>query len=180
MFVLMKGVELFINAVEKISEKLPEWKFSIVGASHLGEMREKSSFANLCSKKFLNIKGNTAFTGYLSNSAVQKKMQNASIVIVPSLWDEPYGLVVAEAMSNGAAVITSYSGGIPEVIGSNGIVIKDINQKKLESAMYKLASSTEKLHKLQMLSWNNFTHTALRSSKRLDQIRTKIFKDCIF
>lgn len=175
-----KGVELFINAVEKISEKLPEWKFSIVGASHLGEMREKSSFANLCSKKFLNIKGNTAFTGYLSNSAVQKKMQNASIVIVPSLWDEPYGLVVAEAMSNGAAVITSYSGGIPEVIGSNGIVIKDINQKKLESAMYKLASSTEKLHKLQMLSWNNFTHTALRSSKRLDQIRTKIFKDCIF
>ena len=171
-----KGVELFINAVEKISEKLPEWKFSIVGASHLGENGEKSSFANLCSKKFLNIKGKTFFTGYLSNSAVQKKMQNASVVIVPSLWDEPYGLVVAEAMSNGAAVITSYSGGIPEVIGSNGVVIKNINQDKLERSMYILGSSSEKLKKFQELSWKNFNHTSLNSSKKLDQIRIRIFK----
>ena len=32
---------------------------------------------------------------------VEKKMKTASIIVIPSLWEEPFGLVAAEAMSNG-------------------------------------------------------------------------------
>ena len=104
-------------------------------------------------------------------------MKYASIVVVPSVWQEPYGLVVAEAMSNGAAIITSFSGGIPEIIGSNGIVIKNINQKKVEDALRLMIDDKEKLKKYQILSWKNFKHTSKKSSQQLDEIRIKILNN---
>ena len=54
-------------------------------------------------------------------------MKSGSIIIIPSLWQEPFGLVAAEAMSNGMAIIASNSGAIPEIIEKNGILIEKIN-----------------------------------------------------
>ena len=48
-------------------------------------------------------------------------MKSASIIVIPSIWEEPYGLVAAEAMSNGIAIIASDIGGIPEIVKENGI-----------------------------------------------------------
>ena len=169
-----KGVELYINAVAKLATKSPNWKFCIVGSSHLGVSKEKSDFARKITKNFLNIGNQAYFSGYLSHEEVQKKMMHASIVVVPSIWEEPYGLVVAEAMSNGAAIITNFSGGIPEIIGSNGIVIKNISQKKLEEALSLILKDKKELYKYQQLSWKNFKHTSLKSSKKLDLIRSRI------
>ena len=37
-------------------------------------------------------------------------MQESSIIVIPSIWNEPFGLVAAEAMSNGLAIISSKVG----------------------------------------------------------------------
>ena len=169
-----KGVELYINAVAKLATNVPNWKFCIVGSSHLGVIKEKSDFAKKITEKFLNIGDQAYFTGYLSHEEVQKKMAKASIVVVPSIWEEPFGLVVAEAMSNGAAIITTLSGGIPEIVRSNGILIKNINQKKIEDALFMLLKNKKELNKYQQLSWKNFKHTSLKSSTKLDKIRSRI------
>ena len=172
-----KGIKLFIDSLENLADKLHDWKFCIAGSSHLGGNEKNSNFAKNCAKKFIKIGKQAYFTGYITHSEVQKLMRSASIVVVPSLWNEPYGLVVAEAMSNGAAVITTLSGGIPEIIGRNGVVIKNINQKKLEKAILTLANDKKILEKYQKLSWQNFEHTACVSSKKLDKHRSKIFMD---
>ena len=169
-----KGIELFVKSVESLASEFLDWNFCIVGSSHLGKVKEKSNFAKMISQRFLSIGSQVYFTGYLNHINVQKKMRDASIVVVPSIWEEPYGLVVSEAMSNGAAVITAFSGGIPEIIGSSGIVIKNINQEKVDSSLFLLMNDQDTLKKFQVLSWNNFKHTAVRSSKKLDIIRTKI------
>ena len=75
-------------------------------------------------------------------------MKRASLIVVPSTWDEPFGLVIAEAMSNGTAVITSNVGGIPDVIGKNGIVINNINETNLLKNMYELLSNSMKMKKM--------------------------------
>ena len=100
-------------------------------------------------------------------------MKDASIIVIPSIWEEPFGLVAAEAMSNGAAIITTLSGGIPEIVGSNGILIKNINQKKIEDALFMMLNNKKKLNKYQQLSWKNFKHTSLKSSTQLDKIRSR-------
>lgn len=44
------------------------------------------------------------------------------ILLVPSVWDEPWGRVVAEAMVNGIPPIVSDRGALPEVVGSAGLI----------------------------------------------------------
>ena len=72
-------------------------------------------------------------------------MQTASIIVIPSIWQEPYGLVVSEAMSNGIAIITSDVGGIPEVLNNNGVLIENITEEKISEELYKMINSTETL-----------------------------------
>jgi glycosyltransferase involved in cell wall biosynthesis len=39
----------------------------------------------------------------------------ANIIVVPSIWEEPFGLTVLEAMAAGVPLIATRSGGIPEI-----------------------------------------------------------------
>ncbi len=48
-------------------------------------------------------------------------LKTADIAVVPSMWEEPFGLTVIEAMAAGLPLITTYSGGIPEIC--NGVAI---------------------------------------------------------
>jgi len=59
------------------------------------------------------------------------------VVVVPSLWHEPLGMVVAEALAFGKPVIASRRGGIPEMIchGENGLLFEPDSPGELESAL---------------------------------------------
>ena len=166
-----KGVQLYVKVIKKLYDKFLDYKFFLIGSSHFGVVSKQSKFAEKIIKEYEDIGNRAVYCGFASNHEVQKFMKRASLIIVPSTWDEPFGLVVAEAMSNGTAVITSDVGGIPEVIGKSGIVINNINETKLFNNMYELLSNSMKMRKLQKLSWENFSHSSTNSSKQLDICR---------
>lgn len=170
-----KGVHLYVKAISKIFHKFPDWKFRLIGSSYLGSLSKETRYAVNVRNEFLKIGKQAIFEGFIDSDAVQKRMKDASIIVIPSTWEEPFGLVVAEAMSNGAAIITSNVGGIPEIIKNNGIVIDDINEDKIEDALLYLITTPKKLQQMQKSSWDNFTHTANSSSKLLDCLRSNIF-----
>jgi len=49
----------------------------------------------------------------------------ASVCVVPSVWEEAFGLAALEPMAHGRAVIASRSGGLPEVVieGETGLLV---------------------------------------------------------
>jgi glycosyltransferase involved in cell wall biosynthesis len=57
---------------------------------------------------------------------VWRRMSEAVAVLVPSLWDEPFGLVACEAQAAGAPVIGYDSGGLREVVaqGETGMLVR--------------------------------------------------------
>lgn len=67
---------------------------------------------------------NIVFTNYISHSVLPDYYNVADIVILPSIWEEPAGLTMVEALACGAPVITTRSGGIPEYVGNDAIVIE--------------------------------------------------------
>ena len=171
-----KGVDLYVNAISSIAPKFPDWNFNLIGSSKLGEIDNYGSYADKISKKFKNIGTQANFYGFKNKNFVEEKMKSASIIIIPSLWQEPFGLVAAEAMSNGAAIIASNSGGIPEIIGNNGILINKINYKKLKKALINLLSNQDERNYFQQRSWTNFNFSSISSSKKLDGFRKAIFQ----
>ncbi|MDC1194402.1 glycosyltransferase family 4 protein [Pseudomonadota bacterium] len=166
-----KGVDLYVDVVQNIAKNFPDWTFELIGSFRLGDNKNRNEFANTLTNKFKKISNQTKFHGFKNQDFVQKKMKTASIIVIPSVWEEPFGLVAAEAMSNGIAIIASDIGGIPEIVKNNGILIKDINKHKLECAIIDLIINSTKRKILQKKSWANFKFTAKRSSKKLDFYR---------
>lgn len=168
-----KGVHLFVKAISLISIDFPDWKFSLVGSTRLGSSRN-SRYATKVINEFIKIGPQANYHGFLNQNQVKNKLTTASIIVVPSIWPEPFGLVVAEAMSFGVAIISSNFGGIKEIVRDNGIVIDNINYSKIRIALYELMSDKKKLEKYQDLSWKNFKHSSILSSKNLDNFRSQI------
>ena len=169
-----KGVDLYVDVVENIAKNYPDWTFELIGSFRLGDNKNKDIFANSLIKKFEKISNQTKFHGFKNQEFIQKKMKTASIIVIPSVWAEPFGLVAAEAMSNGIGIIASDVGGIPEIVKANGVLIKDINKQKIEYALTDLMTNLTKTKKLQRMSWDNFKLSAKKSSEKLDLYRDMI------
>lgn len=61
---------------------------------------------------------NINYLGQLSTEELEKVYLNNDVLIVPSIWDEPFGRIVIEGNSYGLPVIASNKGGLVEIIRS--------------------------------------------------------------
>ena len=97
-----KGVHLLLEAMAKM--KSPR-TLDIVGTGNMeGELRALA--------ERLGLKGRVRFNGF--QDSPQEWMRRAACVVVPSFWQEPYGLVAAEAVALGRPVVAFAIGGLPE------------------------------------------------------------------
>tara|TARA_B100001057_G_scaffold3544_1_gene3187 strand:+ start:576 stop:1673 length:1098 start_codon:yes stop_codon:yes gene_type:complete len=174
-----KGVHFYVEALKIIAHKHPEWEFGLIGSFRLGDNENTNLYANEVIKKFKSIGSQAKFFGFQDNTFVQEKMKSASIIVIPSLWQEPFGLVAAEAMSNGVCIIASKVGGIPEILESNGILINNINKKKISDKIDQLIRNDNLRKNFQRKAWKNFRFSSDISSKRLDHFRKIIFLNSV-
>ena len=73
----------------------------LIGSFRLGDDKNKTLMQIKLIKNLKKLVPQAKFYGFKNQDFVQEKMKSASIIIIPSLWEEPFGLVAAEAMSNG-------------------------------------------------------------------------------
>lgn len=106
----------------------------------IGDGPEKKSLEDL--KYKLGLK-NVHFLGYMGkdkSAEFEEFYYRADVFIAPSVWDEPLGIVILEAMSCKTPVIATRKGGIPLAVknGVNGILIRPRNSKQIAQACNKL------------------------------------------
>ena len=69
---------------------------------------------------------------------IPRLFAESDIAVFPSTWAEAFGFVVAEAMACETCVIASNVGGIPEVVGEEGIIVPAGDTNALREALVKL------------------------------------------
>jgi glycosyltransferase involved in cell wall biosynthesis len=83
-----------------------------------------------------------ALVGRLPHETLRTRIVSSAAVVVPSTWQEPLALIVAEALACGVPVITTAVGGQAELVadGVNGLVVPPGDVDALAGALDRVAS----------------------------------------
>jgi glycosyltransferase involved in cell wall biosynthesis len=124
--VKIKGVEYLIQAMPEIIERHPEARLHIIGEG--GIQHELEDLADR-----LNIKDKVIFHGYLPQEDLFPIVSRASVVALPSISPESFGLTLIEATSQKVPVITTNIGGQAELVqpGINGFLVNPMDAEDL-------------------------------------------------
>ena len=87
----------------------------------------------------LNLGQRLHFTGYVDDTDLPALYSAAELFVFPSLY-EGFGLPPLEAMACGAAVVTSNTSSLPEVVGDAAVLIDPYDVSALADAMDRLLS----------------------------------------
>jgi len=60
--------------------------------------------------------------GVISRPELPGELRKANIHVVPSRWDEPFGLTTVEGMASGLAIVASRTGGTAEIVADAGLL----------------------------------------------------------
>lgn len=128
-----KGVDLLIRALHGLPGS---WHLAIAGkGSALGKCQA------LISK--LGLADRVTISGHLDPLELSAQYRQAQIVVVPSAWQEPYGMVGIEAMRHARTVVAFDVGGIPEWLSDheNGRLVPAGQVEALRNTLGELLSN---------------------------------------
>lgn len=109
-----KGISELIDAL-LLLKNFPKIKLLIIGGTFFNNTDHDDKFVCALKEKAKRVEDKITFTGFIPYHNVPNYLQLADIAIIPSMWDEPFGLTVVEAMAMGLPLIATKSGGIPEI-----------------------------------------------------------------
>ena len=129
-----KGVSVLIRAARDLDAELV-----ICGTG-----RELEPLRRLASR--LGLARRVSFVGWLSPEQLARELAEASIVAIPSLWPEPFGLVGIEALAAGRPVVASATGGVEDWLEHErtGLCVPAGDPRALARALSELLADPER------------------------------------
>jgi glycosyltransferase involved in cell wall biosynthesis len=171
-----KGADLAIRAFhqlllrKRIDFNSPTTLMTIVGEGPERQTLEKLVFELGLQKKVL-------FKGALLGRELVECLNQHRFLVVPSLWEEPFGLVALEGMACGCLPIVSDGGGLPDAVGKAGIVFKRGDLDSLVDCMFKVFEDEKLVNHIRTAATSHLaSHTSFEVSKRYLNVVQSIFK----
>src|SRR3569833_885459 len=89
------------------------------------------------------MQGRAVLEGPVLNRDVGPRFGGAGIFVFPSLWHEPFGIPVIEAMAAGLPVVATRGGALPEIVveGETGFLVERGDVQGLRLAIAKLLAN---------------------------------------
>lgn len=130
-----KGIDFLIRAMKLLDR---ECHLDIIG---VGRMRKKLEQLT----HNLQLSNRVRFLGWISNVELREYYKKAQVFVLPSVWPEPLGIVILEAMANSVSVVASGVGGIKEMVkeGETGFLVKPKDVRELAHKIKNLLDNSE-------------------------------------
>ena len=134
-----KGVEVLMRAFAEARRSIPTARLLVVG-----EGPERDRLIALARE--LGVETGVRWTGHLDRESMERELETAWVQAVPSILEEPFGLVAAEAMMRGTAVVAAGHGGLSEIVqpDETGLLVKPNDSDALAGALIALLGDRER------------------------------------
>lgn len=105
-----KGFPLLLKAYNALRVKHPP-KLMVIGEGR---------------RKIKSPQKDVEYAGHLSYPQTLEYISQATLVVVPAVWEEPFGRVALESILQGTPVVVTNRGGLPEIVtnGVTGVVVE--------------------------------------------------------
>lgn len=127
-----KGVRELLEAFLKMKYK-EKCKLLIVGKANFGHSSSLTPFEEEIKGIAEKASDRIIFTGFIHNTKLPEIHGISDIAVIPSMWNEPSGMVVIEAMASGLPIVATNSGGIPELLSKECGFLIDRDEAVVEN-----------------------------------------------
>jgi glycosyltransferase involved in cell wall biosynthesis len=145
------GYFLFLGRLspEKgLCELLQGWRLLELGRAKLviaGDGPERQRLETFCQAHGLT---NVEFRGFVGPQDQAALWRGARALIVPSIWEEPFGLVVLEAWAHGRPALVSNRGGLPEIVTDSAARFTPNQPEDIAAILDRCCSNSKDLHRM--------------------------------
>jgi glycogen synthase len=140
--VSQKGARVLIGALERLSaEEGLRPRVTVVG-----DGPERAELEARVQKARLGL--SVRFAGMLAPEAVAEVLSNHRFAVFPSVYEEPFGIVAAEALACGCVPIVSSRGGLVDAIGTHGLSFENGDEVALAAVLTRALREPEKAQRL--------------------------------
>lgn len=122
-----KGCSLLLEALAELRSRGLRPGLTVVGD---GELR-----AFLEGQAAESVPDQVTFLGALSPEDCARQMNRHRVIVVPSIWEEPFGVVAVEGIACGCVAVASRSGGLPDAVGPCGFLFERESKAALSEAL---------------------------------------------
>jgi glycosyltransferase involved in cell wall biosynthesis len=153
-----KGPHILVEAFNQVVEQHPEARLEFVGwkagpppeyilrlseDQHVRDLAPLSNANYFCYLQRLaspEAGARTIFFDALPHPQLAERYRGAAIFVFPSVWNEPFGIPLIEAMAAGIPVVATRGGGFPEIVehGKTGLLVRRGEAAELAEAIMRL------------------------------------------
>jgi glycogen synthase len=131
-----KGVDVLLDALVLLRARGLRPRLTVVGEGpelvRLEAQRERHQLAD-----------QVDFVGLQTGEELVRLMNAHRVLVVPSRYDEPFGIVALEGIACGCLVVGSSGGGLPEAIGPCGLTFRNGDAADLAEALVQALANQE-------------------------------------
>jgi glycosyltransferase involved in cell wall biosynthesis len=130
-----KGIDLLLQALARLS---CDFRAIIVGSGNA-----EHELKTLCNS--LDLDEKVQFAGWIDNHTIGDLYSRSRVVVVPSRWPEPFGMIGLEAMRYGRPVVAFDVGGISDWLEheTTGLLVAEQDVSALAKALKRLLVNSE-------------------------------------
>lgn len=137
-----KGVDVLLDALKLLKARDLSPSVTIVGSG------PEEAALRIQTRK-LGLEDRVEFTGVKQGEALAETFNAHRILVVPSRWNEPFGIVALEGIACGCAAVGSAGGGLKDAIGPCGLTFPNGNSEALAKVLAELLTDDAKLASFQ-------------------------------
>jgi glycosyltransferase involved in cell wall biosynthesis len=137
-----KGCDLLVQSLARLRDAGLALPLTIIGTGP-----EEAALKNLVIAE--KLEGLVRFAGALRGDALARELNRHEVLVVPSRWAEPFGIVALEGIACGCPVVGSAGGGLPDAMGQCGVLFKNGDVEDMTRAIREVFGQRQDLQYFQ-------------------------------